>query len=55
MRHLENMAKVMLATGMIVAYGYFIEFFMSLYSGQKYEYSWYSSGCTGRIRITTTH
>ena len=29
MRHLENMAKVMLATGLIVAYGYFFEFFMS--------------------------
>src|SRR6202171_3402690 len=30
MRHLENMAKVMLATGLIVAYGYIIEFFMAL-------------------------
>src|SRR5207249_6584950 len=37
MRHLENMAKVMLATGLIVAYGYFIEFFMSLYSGNKFD------------------
>src|ERR1700680_1817642 len=37
MRHLENMAKVMLATGLIVAYGYFFEFFMSLYSGQKFD------------------
>src|SRR6266852_2311579 len=36
MRHLDNMAKVMLATGLIVAYGYFIEFFMALYSGNKF-------------------
>jgi Ni/Fe-hydrogenase subunit HybB-like protein len=37
MRHLENMAKVMLATGLIVAYGYFLEFFLSLYSGNKFD------------------
>jgi len=37
MRHLENMAKVMLATGLIVAYGYFFEYFMSIYSGQKFD------------------
>ena len=27
----------MLATGLIVAYGYFIEFFMALYSGNKFD------------------
>jgi Ni/Fe-hydrogenase subunit HybB-like protein len=37
MRHLENMAMVMLATGLIVAYGYFFEFFLSKYSGQKFD------------------
>src|ERR1700674_1945708 len=37
MRHLENMAMVMLATGLIVAYGYFFEFFLSLYSGNKFD------------------
>ena len=37
MRHLENMAKVMLGTGLIVAYGYFFEFFMSIYSGARYD------------------
>ncbi len=37
MRHLENMAKVMLATGLIVAYGYFFEFFMAEYSGNKFD------------------
>ena len=36
-RHLENSAKVMLATGLIVAYGYVIEMFMGWYSGSKYD------------------
>ena len=37
MRHLDNMAKVMLATGLIVAYGYMMEFFLSWYSGDKFD------------------
>jgi molybdopterin-containing oxidoreductase family membrane subunit len=37
MRHLENMAKVMLGTGLIVGYAYGVEFFMAWYSGQHYE------------------
>src|SRR6202158_2179273 len=37
MRHLENMAKVMLATGLIVGYGYIVEFFMAWYGGNTYE------------------
>jgi molybdopterin-containing oxidoreductase family membrane subunit len=37
MRHLENMAKVMLATGLMVGYGYTIEAFMAWYSGNVYE------------------
>src|SRR6202050_4036763 len=37
MRHLENMAKVMLATGLIVAYGYAIEAFMGWYSGNRFD------------------
>ena len=37
MRHLENMAKIMLATGLIVAYGYAMEIFMAWYSGSEYE------------------
>jgi Ni/Fe-hydrogenase subunit HybB-like protein len=32
-----NMAKVMLATGLLVNYGYFIELFMGFYSGNEYE------------------
>ena len=35
MRHLDNMAKVMLATGLIVAYGYASEIFMAWYSGEQ--------------------
>jgi Ni/Fe-hydrogenase subunit HybB-like protein len=34
-RHLNNSAKVMLATGLIVAYGYGIEAFMGWYSGNR--------------------
>src|SRR5688572_16665453 len=38
MRHLGNMAKVMLATGLIVVYGYFMEIFMGYYySGNVFE------------------
>ena len=37
LRHLKNMAEVMLATGMIVAYGYLIETFIAWYSGNIYE------------------
>jgi Ni/Fe-hydrogenase subunit HybB-like protein len=37
LRHLQNMAKVMLATGLIVAYGYMMEAFMSWYSGNEFE------------------
>ncbi len=36
-RHLRNMSKVMLATGLIVAYGYMMEAFMAWYSGAEYE------------------
>jgi Ni/Fe-hydrogenase subunit HybB-like protein len=36
-RHLDVMAKVMLSTGLIVAYGYGIEVFMGWYSGNHYE------------------
>jgi molybdopterin-containing oxidoreductase family membrane subunit len=35
--HLQNMAKVMLATGLIVAYGYAMEAFFAWYSANAYE------------------
>src|SRR5438132_1228219 len=38
MRHMHNMAKVMLATGLIVAYGHVIEAFFGWYSGNGYEH-----------------
>jgi Ni/Fe-hydrogenase subunit HybB-like protein len=37
MRHLQAMAKVLLATGLIVAYGYLMEGFMAWYSGNRFE------------------
>ena len=37
MKHLENMTKVMLATGTIVGYAYGTEFFIAWYSGNPYE------------------
>ena len=36
-RHLQNSAKVMLATGWIVAYGYGIEAFTGWYGGNRYD------------------
>ncbi len=36
-RHLQNMAKVLLATGLIVAYGYMTEIFFAWYGGNIYE------------------
>ena len=36
-RHLDNMNKILLATGCIVAYSYAIEVFMAWYSGNIYE------------------
>src|SRR5690606_27966142 len=38
MRHLNNMAKVMLATGLIVGYGYITELFIAWYSSNEYEW-----------------
>ncbi|MDI9636879.1 polysulfide reductase NrfD [Kamptonema cortianum] len=37
MKHIDWMAKVMLATGLIVFYGYIIEIFYAYYSGVPYE------------------
>ena len=39
MRHLENMAKITLVTGSIVAYAYLTEIFYAWYSGSEFE--WY--------------
>ncbi|HWA99067.1 MAG TPA: NrfD/PsrC family molybdoenzyme membrane anchor subunit [Pirellulales bacterium] len=37
MRHLDNMAKIILATGLIVFYGYLMEAFFGWYSANQYE------------------
>jgi Ni/Fe-hydrogenase subunit HybB-like protein len=39
MKHLENMNKIMLVTGMMVSYGYIMEHFIAWYSGDPYEYA----------------
>lgn len=36
-RHLDNIAKMMLAAGLFVGYNYAVEFFMAYYSGDPYE------------------
>ena len=36
-RHLANMAKLLLATSLVVGHGYFTDTFMSWYSGDPYE------------------
>jgi Ni/Fe-hydrogenase subunit HybB-like protein len=38
MRHLDNCGKLMLATGLIVAYGYMCEIFLSWYSKDEFEW-----------------
>jgi Ni/Fe-hydrogenase subunit HybB-like protein len=47
-RHLENCAKLMLTTGLIVNYGYIIEFFSAWYSGDPAErYQFFVARPTG--------
>jgi molybdopterin-containing oxidoreductase family membrane subunit len=46
-RHLDNMAKIMLATGLMVVYGYANEVFFAWYSGNKYERFMMLSRMTG--------
>ncbi|MCC6293124.1 MAG: polysulfide reductase NrfD, partial [Bryobacterales bacterium] len=47
MRHIENMCKVMLATGIIVIYGYFLEVFFGWYSANEFEKSMILNRMTG--------
>ena len=51
MRHLNTMAKVMLATGLIVAYGYGMEFFMGFYSGNQYDKFLFINRLTWPVRV----
>jgi molybdopterin-containing oxidoreductase family membrane subunit len=52
MRHLNNMAKVMLATGLIVGYGYLMELFMGWYSGNLYDQFGIANRLTGPYATT---
>jgi Ni/Fe-hydrogenase subunit HybB-like protein len=47
LRHLDNMAKVMLAMGLFVSYGYLMENFTGWYSGDQYEIYIYANRFTG--------
>ncbi len=46
-RHVDACAKLMLGTGLIVAYGYLMEGFMAWYSGNQYERFMYWNRMTG--------
>ncbi|MDX1644197.1 MAG: NrfD/PsrC family molybdoenzyme membrane anchor subunit [Thermoanaerobaculia bacterium] len=50
LRHVQNMAKVMLATGLIVAYGYVMEFFIAWYGGNMFEQFMVVNRITGPYR-----
>jgi Ni/Fe-hydrogenase subunit HybB-like protein len=42
-RHLDNCAKMVLATGLMVSYGYLVEYFLAWYSGdpaETYQFYW---------------
>ncbi len=47
MKHLENMCKVMVATGTIVGYAYATEMFIAWYSGNPYEQFAFINRATG--------
>jgi Ni/Fe-hydrogenase subunit HybB-like protein len=47
MRHLQNMAKIMIATSWIVAYGYIMEIFMAWFSGSVPETFMITNRLTG--------
>src|SRR4029077_916145 len=49
--HLDYMAKIMLTTGLMVAYGYGIEAFMAWYSDNIYERAVMVNRMTGPYRV----
>ena len=51
-RHLDNCGKVMLATGLIVAYSYIMETFTAWYSGNVFEQSAFWNRMTGPYAVT---
>jgi Ni/Fe-hydrogenase subunit HybB-like protein len=46
-RHIDNMGKIMVATGMIVVYSYAVEAFIAWYSANPYEVSMMENRLTG--------
>jgi molybdopterin-containing oxidoreductase family membrane subunit len=50
-RHLDNMAKVMLATGLMVSYGYAMEWFIAWYSGSANEWFAFVNRAVGHYRL----
>jgi Ni/Fe-hydrogenase subunit HybB-like protein len=51
LQHIDNAAKVMLASGLIVAYGYLFENFSGLYSGDRFDIQAIMSRFTGAFAI----
>jgi Ni/Fe-hydrogenase subunit HybB-like protein len=47
LHHLENMNKIILVTGMMVGYAYATEFFVAMYSGNKFESFTFLNRATG--------
>jgi molybdopterin-containing oxidoreductase family membrane subunit len=47
LRHIENMAKIILVTGMIVGFAYSMEFFIAWYGGNKNELYAFKNRATG--------
>ena len=47
LNHLDVMGKILLATGMMTSYGYFIEQFMAWYGGNEFEQYTYVNRGTG--------
>jgi molybdopterin-containing oxidoreductase family membrane subunit len=50
-QHLENSAKVMLATGLIVAYSYLLEAFTAWYTGNPFEAAAFLNRMTGPYAV----
>ncbi|MCS6807581.1 MAG: NrfD/PsrC family molybdoenzyme membrane anchor subunit [Bacteroidota bacterium] len=47
LKHIDNMNKILLATGMMVGYAYAMEFFIAWYSGNPYERFVFINRATG--------
>jgi Ni/Fe-hydrogenase subunit HybB-like protein len=47
MKHIDNMAKIIVMTGSIVGYAYLMELFMAWYGGNKYEMAAFTNRTTG--------